>query len=419
MNTALGNTGKTVFYTDPIEAKPVDQVASLRELMNDLDSGQVDMLFILGGNPVYNAPADLYAKDKLMKAKMRVHLGLYNDETAEICQWHIPESHALEAWGDARAYDGTVTIMQPLIAPLYGYSKSANELLGIFTDSPEPNSYDLVRAYWQKQHAGGDFETWWRHAVHDGLVPNSALPVRTAAAKAPPAGNASTGNDLEISFHADPFLYDGRFANNGWMMELPRPVTKLTWDNAAVISPATAGRLGLQTEDYVELKSNGRTAWAAVWIQPGQPDDSISVYLGYGRTRAGRVGNGAGFNAYALRTANQPSFASVEVRKLGRKFPLASTQQHYLIDGGKGGELEAIEQKKRGILRGGTIAEYQKNPEFAQEAVEAPPKGLTIYPETFTYKGYAWGMVDRPDCLHRMRNLHRRLPGGEQHLGRG
>jgi MoCo/4Fe-4S cofactor protein with predicted Tat translocation signal len=393
MNAALGNVGKTVFYTDPIEVNPVDQLASLKELLGDLDSGAVDMLFILGGNPVYNAPPDLYVSSKFQKAKMRVHLGLYNDETAEICQWHIPESHALEAWGDARAYDGTVTIMQPLIAPLYGYSKSTNELLGVFTDNPEPTSYELVRAYWQKQHPGTDFETWWKHSIHDGVIANSALPVKTIAANVPAAGSSAQGGDLEVSFHTDTFLYDGRFANNGWLMELPRPVSKLTWDNAALISPATAHRLGLQSEDYVELKSGGHTVWAAIWIQPGQPDDSIALNLGYGRTKSGRVGNGAGFNSYLLRTSNQLSYAPVELHKLGRKFPLASTQQHYLIDDGKGGELEAIEQKKRGILRGGTLAEYQKNPEFAQEAVEAPPKGLTIYPETFTYKGYAWGMV--------------------------
>ena len=392
MNSALGNVGKTVFYIDPIEAQPVDQLASLKELLADLDGGQVDILMILGGNPVYNAPPDLDVKGKLPKAKMRVRLGLYADETSDLCQWDIPETHSLEAWGDARAYDGTVTIMQPLIAPLYPASKSISELLGVFTDSPEPTSYDLVRAYWQKQHAGADFESWWRHAVHDGVVKDSALPVKTLAAKAPSASSPAHGGDLEVSFHADSFLYDGRFSNNGWLMELPRPVTKLTWDNAALVSPATAHRLGLQSSDYVELKSGGHTVWAGVWILPGQPDDAVAVQLGYGRNKSGRVGNGAGFNAYLLRASSQLSFGPVSLRKLGKQFPLASTQQHYLIDDGHS-ELEQREQKKRGILRGATVAEYLKNPEFAQEVVESPGKGLTIYPETFKYPGYAWGMV--------------------------
>ena len=290
------------------------------------------------------------------------------------------------------AYDGTVTIMQPLIAPLYPASKSMSELLGVFTESPEPTSYDLVRAYWQKQHTGADFEAWWRRSVHDGVVADSALPIKTLAAKAPAASPSSGGGDLEISFHADTFLYDGRFANNGWLMELPRPVTKLTWDNAALVSPATAHRLALQNSDYVELKSGGHTVWAGVWILPGQPDDSIGVQLGYGRTKSGRVGNGAGFNSFLLRTSSQLSYGHVSLRKLGKQFPLASTQQHYLIDDGKS-ELEQNEQKKRGILRGATIAEYLKNPEFAQEVVETPGKGLTIYPESFKYEGYAWGMV--------------------------
>ncbi len=399
INGALGNSGNTVTYTDPIEPNPVDQLASLRELAADLDAGAVEVLVIIGGNPAFTAPPDLYFRDKLLKAKLRVRLGLYEDETSELCQWHIPETHPLETWSDARAYDGTVTIMQPLIAPLY-QGHSAHELLAAFSDSPEKSGYDLVREYWQTQHAGADFEDWWKRSVHDGMVAGTALPAKTVTAKAPATqGAAPTSGGLEISFHPDPYIYDGRFANNGWLQELPRPMTRLTWDNAALVSPDTAKRLGLSGEDRVELKVQGHSVLAAVWINPGQPKDSIAVHMGYGRTRSGRAGNGAGFDAYPLRNSSNLTYAGgLELRKTGKTFKLAATQHHYLIDGG---EQEAIEQKKRGVVRSASLSEYKQKPDFAQEMIEDPAtKHLTIYPETFKYEGYAWGMtIDQTACV--------------------
>src|SRR5206468_1478590 len=180
INAALGNIGNTVTHTDPLDPNPVDDFASLRELVADMDAGKVEMLVIVGGNPVYNAPADSGFRPALSKVKLRIHLGLYADETSELCQWHVPEAHFLETWSDARAYDGTVTIMQPLILPLY-FGRSVHELLAAFTDTPVQSSYDIVKGYWNRLHPGETFEDWWRKAVHDGFVPNTALPPRQVA----------------------------------------------------------------------------------------------------------------------------------------------------------------------------------------------------------------------------------------------
>ena len=288
MNQALGNVGKTVIHTEPLEAEPVDQIESLRELVRDMDSGAVEMLVILGANPIYTAPADIPFAEKFAKVKLRVRLGLYDDETSELCHWHIPAAHYLETWGDTRAYDGTVTIQQPLIAPLYR-GKSPQELLALFSDQPERSAHDVVKDYWQHQKPSPDFETWWRKSVHDGVVEGTAAPAKTVSAK--PVGQVPdlpSVNGLEIIFRPDPTIYDGRFANNGWLQELPKPLTKLTWDNAALISPATAQRLNLENMAEIELQYAGRTVKAPVWITPGHAADSITIHLGYGRRRAGR-----------------------------------------------------------------------------------------------------------------------------------
>ncbi len=411
INESLGNLGKTVLLTDPVEASPADQLAGLKQLCGDLDSGAVDVLMIVGGNPVFNAPADLDFKNKIQKARLRVRLGLHDDETSEYCQWHIPQASELEMWGDARAHDGTVSFIQPLIVPLYN-GKSPAEFLAALTENPEQSGYDLTRAYWTKQHAGTDFEAWWRRSVHDGLVADSALPTRAmTGAKVPPPSNAAASSGIEVAFFADPYIYDGRFANNGWLQELPRPMTKLTWDNAALMSIPTANRLRLWSEDQVELKHNGRTVWASVWVQPGQPDDAIAVHMGFGRTRSGRAGNGAGFNAYQIWDSANTTFASnVEVRNLNRKYSIAATQHHYLIeqtslegnDARKTGnsDFEAGEAQLRGIMRSFPVEEYKKNPEIVAERGEQPPKGLTIYPDKWKYKGYAWAMaIDLTACI--------------------
>ncbi len=397
INHALGNVGSTVIYTDPVEVNPTDQLASLFDLAEDMDAGKVELLVILSGNPAFTAPADLHFAERMSRVAFRVHLGLYQDETAQLCHWHIPEAHFLEAWGDARAYDGTVTILQPLIAPLYG-GRSAHELLAALTGTPEKTGYDILREYWKSRYRGQDFEAWWRRALHDGLIAGTALPARRVALKAAigEPENRRTGDTgakaaepgtLEVVFRPDPTIWDGRFANNGWLQELPKPLSKLTWDNAALLSPATAERLGLRNEDVVELEHAGRTVRAPIWIMPGQAPDTVTVHFGHGRTRAGRVGTGTGFNAYALRTAAAPWFApGLALRKTGARYPLVSTQDQFRMQG-------------RALVRAGTVAEYQRHPEFAREMGEEPPRDLSLYPG-FAYEGYAWGMaIDLNACI--------------------
>jgi MoCo/4Fe-4S cofactor protein with predicted Tat translocation signal len=464
MNDMLGNVGKTVFYTDPVEANSVDQRQSLQELLKDIDDGHVEMLVIVGGNPVYNTPADLRLdKDRMFKVtKLRVHLSQYRDETSELCHWQIPESHYLETWSDTRSYDGTVSIVQPLIEPLY-QSKSAHELLAVFTPQYDKKPYDIVRDYWRgtsKQQtanskqpatesanrsntksepgavatgsqaatatsvdAKGDFESWWRKCVHDGFVPNTALPMTTVSAKADalvpeagkmpalPAGD-SNGGTFELVFRTDPTIYDGRFANNGWLQELPKPLSKLTWDNAALVSPNTAKQLGLEKTigkkggdiyvDTIKITHQGRTFTDPVptWITPGQPDGVITIHLGYGRKSAGRVGNEHGFNAYEIRTADSPWSASgVQVEKAGVQYLLAVTQLHFML------EDRNFSKEDRDVLRSQTLEEYLKGTP-AGETQDPPPDDTLYHPELFDYKNqgnglnYAWGMaIDLNNCV--------------------
>src|SRR5262249_51546265 len=349
-NSFLGNVGKTVFYSDPIEANSVDQTQSLRELVGDIDAGKVEVLIILGGNPTYNTPVDLRLDfNRLEKVKLRAHLNLYNNETSEICHWHINAAHYLESWGDARSYDGTVSIVQPLIAPLYE-GKTAYEVLALFSDNYDLKPSDIVRNSWSGQQAtlsaskptpspgampasapqspttpspaltpaassvASEFESWWRKCLHDGFIPNTALPTKTVTAKSDLSNsiqnNAGTTaqqtGSYQVIFRPDPSIFDGRFANNGWLQELPKPLTKITWDNVALVSPNTATKMGVSRQNYNEGK-HGRESYVdtiklthrdktitqqvPVWVMPGQPDDVITIHLGYGRTRAGGVAN--------------------------------------------------------------------------------------------------------------------------------
>ncbi|HEV3163029.1 MAG TPA: TAT-variant-translocated molybdopterin oxidoreductase [Isosphaeraceae bacterium] len=395
MNQALGNVGQTVVPTAPVVARPIDQFESLRALVRDIDAGNVDLLVIVGGNPVYTAPADLNLMQSLTRVHLKVHLGLYEDETSAQSHWHIPEAHELESWGDARAYDGTVSIRQPLIAPLYG-GKSAHELLAALLAQTDRTSYDIVRAFWQTQKLPGDFEKAWRTALHDGLIDQTKLPAKSVSLKEPlnlpesaPPQEPPKSSSLEIIFRADPTIWDGRFANNGWLQELPKPLTKLTWDNAALMSKATGDHLSLANEDVVELRYRDRTVRAPVWISPGHPDDSVTVHLGYGRSRAGRVGSRIGFNAYALRTTAAPWFDSgLEIQKTGERAKLATTQHWQLMEG-------------RELVRAGTLEQFRSDPQFAHQKREEqePPADLTLYPP-HPNKGYAWGMAINLDtCI--------------------
>jgi len=394
INAKLGNVGKTVFYSDPVDANPVNQVESLKELVADMQAGQVDLLIILGGNPAYDAPADLNFADALKNnnVPVRVHYGLYQDETADLCQWHVPATHELESWGDARAYDGTVSIIQPLIAPLYN-GKSAVEFVALLSGQADATGYQLVRAYWQKQHTGADFEQFWRKSLHDGWIENTGFaPKQLKSASAPTGSVPFPLNAIELNLRRDPTIYDGQFSNNGWLQELPKPMSKLTWDNAIQIGPKMAERLQLAAKNVVELELNGKKVQGAVWIQAGHPDNSITITLGYGRKRAGRVGTAQGFNAYELRTSANPWIASgVKITKTGDIYQLASTQGMQSMDTPDGGH--------RNLVYETTLDEYKKEPRFAQE--EEVPKDVTLYPDYhYEKETYAWGMaIDLNKCV--------------------
>jgi MoCo/4Fe-4S cofactor protein with predicted Tat translocation signal len=395
VNLALGNVGKTVIYTDPVDANPVNQTESLRDLVSDMRAGKVDLLVIMGGDPAYDAPADLGFADVLKNSNIaiRVHHGLYQNETAELCHWHVNETHSLEAWGDARTYDGTISIIQPLIAPLYA-GKSAYEMVATLSGVSDATGYDLVRAYWQKLHAGPDFEAFWRRSLHDGWIEGTAYVPKSLSPKTPNLPPSSADEkSLEINIRRDPSIYDGQFANNGWLQELPKPMTKLTWDNAVLVGPKMADREGLKTEDMVTLELGGRKIFAPVWVQAGHPDNSVTVYLGYGRTRAGRAGTGAGFDVYPLRTTSAPWFATGgKLTKTGGTYKLASTQGYQTMDTPDG-------HTPRPLVRETSLEEYRKEPKFAQE--EQPPKELTLYPAVdYAKQDYAWGMaIDLNSCV--------------------
>ncbi len=404
MNARLGSVGRTVSFSAPVAASPEAQSASLASLAQDMAAGKVDTLVVLGANPAYHAPADLEFGKAMERVALRFHAGLYEDETAARCQWHVALAHPLESWGDARAGGGATTILQPLIAPLYG-GKSPHEVLSVLSSQPERSGYELLRDQWKQTLGEADFESRWLRAVHDGVVPGTEqpdVPVSPSLGAWATAAPAPAVPGLEIVFRPDPNVGDGRLANNGWLQELPRPLTKLTWDNAVLMSPRTAEKLGValgtsntgsantasgSPTDVVEVRYQGRSVRGPAWVLPGHPDDAITVHLGFGRTRAGRVGNGVGFDAFALRTSDAPWFGSgAQVTKTGERVYLACTQDHWSMEG-------------RNPVRSVSLEEFEKDPHAIAEMGEAPPRELNMYPE-FKYEGHAWGMaIDLGSCV--------------------
>lgn len=388
INAALGSVGSTVEYSAPVETDPVQHMLSLRQLVDDMNAGQVSTLIMIGGNPAFDAPADVPFASAANNVAMRIHLGLFTDETASISHWHIPELHPLEDWSDARAYDGSVSILQPVIAPLYD-AHSAHELLAAFTSQAPTTSHDLVKNYWQNQHNAGDFEAFWTTALHDGVIAGSTIPplnitvqpgwASGIAVPAPPP----TQDGLELVFRPDPSLYDGRFASNGWLLELPRPLTKLSWDNVAMLSPATAERLGVSNEDVVTLRAAQRVVNAPVWVLPGHADDSVSVTFGYGRRSGAGAGQGVGFDAYALRTSGAPWLVGgLEVVRTGATYALASTQNHYSMEG-------------RDLVLNVRPEDVSASPPVLPQQ---PPEG-SLYPPV-EFPDNKWGMViDLNSCV--------------------
>ncbi len=363
LNTALGNQGKTVLFRETSVNS-----GSLVELAKLLNAGQVNTLVILGGNPVYNAPADLDWANTQRKAKTVIRLGYYEDETFAASTWHLPMAHYLESWGDARTGDGTLVSVQPLIAPLFG-GLTELEVLARLGGLESANPYDLTRDTF-KAIAGADgFEDKWRKFLHDGFLPGAGFkPVEARFSPEQAAGvlnaavvSPSPGKDnLEVVFHRDYRMDDGRYNNNGWLQELPDPITKATWDGLVLISRKTAEELGVQNQDVVEIELGGRKVQGPIWIQPGLADYSLGLALGYGRLSsdaggAGRVGHGVGlYNAYQLRTTNGAHFAvGAKLRKAGPNYVLATTQEHGSMEG-------------RPIVREANWQEYRQHPRFAR-----------------------------------------------------
>jgi MoCo/4Fe-4S cofactor protein with predicted Tat translocation signal len=403
LNQLLGGVGRTLRYVAPPAGEETDQLASLGALARRMATGEVEALVILGGNPVYDAPADLDFAGGLARVGTSVHLSLYDNETSRRCRWHLPRAHWLECWGDALAWDGTYYSVQPLIEPLYG-GKSPIELLDLLAEGAGAASgHDRLRES-QAARLGADDESAWRRLLHDGVLADSAFPAQSvalataplaAALAAPPTAPADTAA-LELVLHRDHCLFDGRFANNGWLQELPDPLSRITWDNAAAIGPATAAALDLVHGDRVRLSAAGRSLECAVAVLPGLAPGTVAIALGYGRSAAGAVGNGVGFDAYRLRASDAlHTVPALGVTKLGGSYLLAGTQDHYLIDpiGFAGREARVGE-----LVRSADLATYRDEPDFARHAGHHPP--LVSLWQEHAYEGHRWGMaIDLNTCI--------------------
>ena len=434
INEALGNEGKTVHYTAPVVASPIDGAQSITELVQAMNEGKVDLLLIVDTNPVFTAPANLKFNDALQKVTTRIHLGLYHDDTAEQCHWHVPAAHYLESWGDARAFDGTVTLVQPLIAPIYD-GRSAIEVIGAMNGQLGRSAFELVKDFWTrafdgstnakfvlkdaKGNAFANAEAFWRHALHDGFIASTSVlnapeagaheaakageakagetakPAAAAVAAAKPAAPvtfaapAAAAAGFEVVFRPDPTVLDGRFGNNGWMQELPKPLSKLTWDSVAYVGFATAEKLGVKNEDVIQITSEGRTIQMPVWVMPGTADNTIVVHFGNGQTKLGRVANGVGMNAYPLRSSTSPWFiGGATVTKTGQTYVLASTQTHFNME-------------SRNPVRVVTAEHYKEEPKESVEKLgpEVPTAAQSLY-TPFEYPGHKWGMAIDLNACH-------------------
>ena len=394
INDALHNSGTTIDYVEPAsiwgvdDARDVGDVESIDNLVGDIRSGRVATLIVLGGNPVYDAPADLDFAAALRSVPFRAHLSPYVDETSQLCHWHVPEAHSLESWSDARAYDGTASIVQPLIAPLYG-GKSAHELVAVLQDDTSATAHELVRAHWQEALGLDDaeFERKWQVALHDGVIDGAGTEVvRVRPLDGLDSGEYVSGTGIEISLRPDASTFDGRFANNGWLQETPRPLSRLTWDNVAMISSATAAANHLSSGDIVEITVSDRRIEAPVWVTSGHADGALTLHLGYGRESAGQLGSGVGFDAYRLRTRYASwRLDDARLRRTGRTASLACVQKHADMEG-------------REPIRVTTFDRFRADP-HALTAHDHDVSELSMY-EDYEYSGYAWGMViDLNTCI--------------------
>ncbi|WP_419804701.1 TAT-variant-translocated molybdopterin oxidoreductase [Terriglobus sp.] len=430
LNQQLGAVGSTVTYMQPVAEIPTEQYADLRNLVAAMNGGQVKALVLLGGNPIYSTPATLGFGPAMSKVPWTASLGMYQDETNVLTNWHINQAHFLESWSDARAYDGTISIVQPMIDPLYG-GKTAHDVLQTLLDNPGMSSFEAVQAN-AKTYLKGDPQGAWRKALHDGWVEGSAYTARTGGA----AGTGATGTmaapttpqangGLELLFRPDPSLYDGRYSNNGWLQELPKQVTHISWDNAALMSLNTMTELKANEDELMELEVNGQKVKFAPLMVPGHADGAITIHFGQGRWY-GRNAQFVGSDAYRLQAVDSPYLSTgLKINRTSEKHDLCVTSVHSMDQRGKmaqsdlqhpdtsgNASLPGHEAMERAIIRTATVAEAQKTPGFAHEGnelKETPPHDESFFPDAWSYTKpdhssgtiqNAWGMaIDLNSCI--------------------
>jgi molybdopterin-containing oxidoreductase family iron-sulfur binding subunit len=400
LNEALGNVGITVKRVSPIAAKPTVQIDDLRALHSELKAGSVNALMIIGATPVYNAPADLPFAELLKNVPFTVRLGTYADETSLYCRWHVPMAHELETWGDARAFDGTVSLMQPLIEPLLG-GKSPLEVLSAIRGD-EKAADELVMRHWQSATglSGEAFNAQWRKWLHDGVIPNSFAQEEAVVADLGGVSRLAmaAGSGMEVAFRHDPTIFDGRFSNNAWLQELPKPLYKTTWDNVIAMSPATAEQLGIEPAkegrngkgavvDVVAVKYQGRSIEGPALVLPGHADNCVTLTFGYGRKldTLRDAGNTPGYSAFAIQTSESPSFGvGVVVERTGAKTEVAQVQFHHA--------MEVPGMEGRALVRPTTIDDFVAHPDYVHHVGQHHGPPVSLYPDR-EYNGNKWGMV--------------------------
>ena len=389
---------------------------AINDLAQQIEAGDVETLLILGGNPAYDAPAVLNFKERIADVATTVHLSQYDNETSHACTWHAPQAHWLESWGDARAWDGTLSLVQPLIEPLYG-GRTTCELLALLLDDERKTSYEITRrTFGILFDYGVDRDGLWKQSLHDGVV---AEPTNMADEPGAPQmvrmPERAEPDGFELVFRPDHSVYDGRFANNAWLQEWPDPITKLTWDNAAIVSASDARALGLtKNGDVIRIETAGVSIEIPAYILPGQPMGVVTLPLGYGRgASAGIVADGCGFRVNALQSTAAMSFVTgARITATGRHYKLVGTQDHHAIRSAVG-DAE-IQRRVREIVRETTLDEYKHHPDFATHVVHHPPLE-SLWEEKAYTDGHKWGMAIDLSKVHRLRGVRARLPGGEQH----
>ena len=370
----------------PVDVNPLGDAQALHALADDLTGGQVETLIVLEANPAYDTPPHLGLAQKIAKVGFSAHLGLHNDETAQVCSWHLPATHTLEAWSDLRAFDGSASVVQPLILPLYD-TRSAHDILGFMSGTIAPSAYHLVRKTWKTQSGASDFDSWWKQALSAGVIANTAAkPVTVGAPKRPDIAPGKAAKNLTLLLSPDPSTWDGRYANNSWLQECPHPFTKDVWGNGVHLAPEDADREHILDGDVVEVSHHGVSVRGPARIRHDQAAGVIAITLGHGRTKAGVLGNGIGLDAYKFRTLASPWLVEGVTLKNTGAHETVPTMQHQFRLEGEAKDLYPVM----------TLAELAQGKHPPEHSNEDKP---TLYPQ-FKYDSYAWAMViDTSICI--------------------